>query len=400
MSIACSELVAPRFRPEVELLLCCARTEMDGERTARIRVILEGEIDWDYLFRTARRHGLLPLLYTHLNTICPEALPEAGLDRLCDYFRRNTVRNSFLTGELVKLLKLFEGQGISAVPYKGPALAYQVYGNLALRVFGDLDILIRKRDVAGAKSILLSQGYRPELQLTDDQEKAFSRFECDQHFTLEGSSIPVELHWDVTPPYFSFPLEPDDLWDRLEDLYLLGTKIQTVALSDLILISCVHGAKHLWERLEWIVGVAETARLSTHKQWERAAKQARELRSERMFHLGLFLAHDLLEAPIPDEVLRKVDAGREVKSLARRVCEGLFQEDKKSPGLFGRALFHLGARECALDKIRYCFRRSMTPTFKDWELLPLPASLSPLYYLLRPVRLAGEFGISPFKRLL
>jgi len=36
-------------------------------------------------------------------------------------------------------------------------------------------------------------------------------------------------------------------------------------------------------------------------------------------------------------------------------------------------------------------RRALTPTLEDWDAMPLPAPLFPLYYLTRPFRL----GIRP-----
>ena len=76
------------LRPEAELLLCCARTRMDSEKAARIRVLLQHDIDWEYLFRTASEHGIAPLLYRHLNAICPEAVPKETLDQAPGPFSR------------------------------------------------------------------------------------------------------------------------------------------------------------------------------------------------------------------------------------------------------------------------------------------------------------------------
>src|SRR5437867_6232608 len=113
-------------RPEHELLIYSARVCMDSERAERIGVLLQQDIDWAYLFLMARSHGMMPLLYWHLNATCPDAVPTASMDYLRDYFHENAQRNLYLTGELRRLLKLFEAQGISAIPYKGPVLAASV----------------------------------------------------------------------------------------------------------------------------------------------------------------------------------------------------------------------------------------------------------------------------------
>ena len=157
---------APVSRPEHELLLCCARTSRTPEIAAQIGTLLREGMDWEYLLRAANVHGVASLLYWHLDAACSEAVPENVFGRLRDHFRSNGLHNLFLTGELLRLLNGFGAHGILAVPYKGPALAASVYGNLALRRFVDLDIMVRRRDVPKGKEVLASLGYRPEYRLT------------------------------------------------------------------------------------------------------------------------------------------------------------------------------------------------------------------------------------------
>jgi hypothetical protein len=147
------------------------------------------------------------------------------LHHLQDHFYKNTHRNLFLTGELLRLLNLFEAQGIFAIPYKGPALAAVAYGNLALREFADLDILIRKQDVQRAKELLTSAGYRPEDRLTRAQEAALLRNTHEHAFRRDDKGL-VDLHWGVVERHFSFPLDPERLWERLERVSLGGATPQ------------------------------------------------------------------------------------------------------------------------------------------------------------------------------
>src|SRR5579862_875582 len=109
----------PPLRPEAELLLRCARTQIAPHGAERIRALLRGRIDWPYLAAQARRHGLVPLLSQNLRALEPHAVPE----RWSDCFRRDSVasaaRNLGLTTELLRLLDLFDQHGIAALPFKG-----------------------------------------------------------------------------------------------------------------------------------------------------------------------------------------------------------------------------------------------------------------------------------------
>src|SRR5215210_7856004 len=147
-------------RPEVELLLCCASARKDPDRSAHIRTLLDGRIDWTYLLQTAHRHGTASLLYWNLdNAAYPVAVPADVMDRLWDHFHSNRRNNLFFAGALLRILDALAAHGVSAIPYKGPTLAIVAYKNLALREFCDLDILLHERDILPAKKVLTSLGY-------------------------------------------------------------------------------------------------------------------------------------------------------------------------------------------------------------------------------------------------
>jgi len=379
--------------PEDRLLLCCARTSRSPEVAEQIETLLQEDMDWEYLIRTARRHGITPLVYWHLSAISPKTVPESAFQELRGYFHANNLYNLLLTGELLKILSLFKAHGILAVPYKGPALAASVYGNLALREFSDLDILLRRRDVLKAKELLASLRYIPRYQLNRAQETALLNDQHQYIFMRDDEKCAVELHWEITE-HFSFSLDPERMWRRLEQMTLAGDTVPTLSPEDTLLILCAHGAKHLWEQLEWICDVAELIKAYRDIRWERVIVQASELGGERMLLLGLFLAHELLEAPLPEKISQRINADPTVKALGRQIGAQLFREASTLGGVFKEAYFHplhLKMKESLADKIRYCVRAATTQTVDDWELVSLPNFLLPLYYVLRPIRLAAKY---------
>ena len=132
---------------------------IDQEIKEKILSLVNEDLDWQYLLQMASRHKLKPLLYRNLNSICPEKVPEDILEELKDYFNINVRKNLLMTGELIKILKFLKENNINAIPYKGPVLANLAYGNISLREFGDIDILINKSDVLKTKNIMLNNGY-------------------------------------------------------------------------------------------------------------------------------------------------------------------------------------------------------------------------------------------------
>jgi hypothetical protein len=377
--------------PEHELLLCCARTARSPETAGRIATLLREDLDWKRVLRLAREHRLSSLLYWQLSGACPEAVPKDTLSQLRDGFGANHLRNLYLTGELLRLLKELEGSGIPAIPYKGPVMAAAVYGNLALREFGDLDILVRKGDVLKAREILTSLGYESHYRMTPAQEAFLLDYDRQYTFLRDDGCV-VELHWTVAPRPVYFLLSPEYLWERAERVALGGANVASFSAEDLLLILSVHGAVHLWERIGWICDIAELVRGAESVDWERLVERARALSCKRMLLLGLLLANDLLDAVPPEKVLREARAEAEVNALAADVQARLFSEDPGARELFegsARWQFHFRMIERLRDKLRYCVHRATTPTLSDWELVQLPVILFPCYPLLRPMRL-GE----------
>ncbi len=415
--------IAASTRPEIELLLCCARTHIDPATAKRIKTLLQTDIDWTYLLRTARRHGVMPLLYWSLHTTYPETVPQATLAQLRDHFQTNTRRNIFLTKELLRLLNLFEAHGVPAVPLKGPVLAVSVYGDSSLRQFTDLDILVHPQDVSKARNLLISQGYRAWRyhQQTSAQKTASLQVQYESNFVSDDGKVGVELHWSLIDRQDSFPLDLSRLWERLEPVSLAGMMVPNFSPEDLLLFLCVHGAKpwHRWGRLGWLCDVAELIRAQQGLDWEWVMAQAGQLGSERRLWLGLRLASDLLGTALPETVRSRMQADPIVKSLAAQVCERLFDETDHPAKSSDRFRFHLKTMERRPDRVRTRFYRVLTRTVIKWAIrppigllsvpyhlldrtrcrnvwlwpLPLFAILSYCYHLLLPVRRVAKYGL-------
>jgi hypothetical protein len=235
------------------------------------------------------------------------------------------------------------------MPYKGPVLAVAVYGNLALRQFGDLDILIRPQDAGQAQKLLCTQGYRwwdgrphtllPRLRKVSELVSADGR-------------VLVELHWAITSSTFFFPLNPAHLWARLETVSLLDTPVRTLAPEDLLLILCVHGAKHHWGRLGWICDVAALLRTYGRMNWGRLVQHAEQVGSRRMLFLGIFLAHTLLGTTLPNALRPHLQADPLVSSLAAQVGAEFFAAAPGPRSAVERPLFYLRLRERLRDRVR------------------------------------------------
>ncbi len=383
--------------PEDELLLCCARTALDTESAERIRALLRENIDWSTLLQTALWHGVMPLLHRSLHTTCPDAVPKPFLEQLRGCFYANAGHNTLLRTELLRLLQLLESHGIPTLPYKGAVLAVSAHGNLALRQFGDLDILTRKQDILRARDLLVSQGYRSMSPLSATRSAAFQRARRVYELLSQDGQIAVELHWAVTSWTFFFPLDPARLWERLETVSLGDTTVRSLAPQDLLLILCVHGAKHHWSKLVWVCDVAELLRAHPVLAWTSLLAQAKKLGARRMLCLGLLLAHELLGSALPKEVWNQIQADPIVPWLAAQVRRRLFTEPHGSLLALDHPAFYFRLRERLRDRVPCALylTYSMLPSLAKTALLLSPqaglATIASLRRLFRRVSRGGLF---------
>jgi hypothetical protein len=388
-----------RSHPETELLLLCARHAPAPDATARAEEMLRAGIDWDSFLSLASRHGALPLIYRRLNESFSTCVPENQLSRFRERYRRNAARNLFLTCEMSRVLDALERAGVEAIPYKGPAVAMAAYGDTALRQFLDLDILVRPRDVSRATVLLVREGFTPHFDLKNAREQeAFQRLSYVQLFTRADDAVAIELHWNVAPRFFNFPLRVERLWEYDGKLTLAGRQARAIAPELLVLLLCVHGNKDLWARLEWVCGVDALIRRERGLAWGRLLKEAESMDAQRILLLGLFLAQDLLAASLPAEVVHMIDATPAVAALGATARRKMFADEPRLPTLLEQVKFHLRSKDSLRDRIIYCARLALTTTPVDWAAINVPPSLSFVHALVRPLRLAKKYLASPARR--
>ncbi len=380
------------LRPEATLLLACARTHLRPEHTECVRTLLAGRIDWAWLLQAASRHRTAPLLYRNLSQVSRDSVPEDTMNTLGEHFKANALRNLVLTRHLIQALRALDADGVTAIPFKGPALAELAYGDLSLRQFVDLDILVQARDVPKATGTLVAMGY--SLVLESNAPKA-AYLQSMHHYNFARADVEasLELHWRITERYFDSSALAERLWHRLQSSTLAGAAVQRMADEDLLLVLCVHAAKHGWESLAQVCDIAELVRARADTlNGQQTLSEARALGFERVLLLGLFLANALLGQPLPKELDHRIGDDPALPPLASRLQEALFAEDDSPvhPGESERICFfrlHLQMRERFRDKMLHCLRVAFIPSQDDWEWVSLPPRLSFLYYVLRPIRL-------------
>jgi Uncharacterised nucleotidyltransferase len=340
--------------------------------------------DWKSLLDVSRAHGLLPLLGAHLPEL-EGSWPRPFLDAIAAESRGNHARNLVLATRLLQLLRAFEHAGIAALPFKGVVLANSLYGDLRQRPAGDIDILIFHDDRERALSIALANGY-----------EIFTKAEPDAcEYQLRSSSPDatlVELCWRLTPRSFPCDFGMEALWPHRRATLLLGVPVPDLDLERLLTVLCLHGAKHGWNRLFWIADVARLLANGPNLDWDCVDSFARRYGLWRTLALGVLLCHGIAAAPVQQEVLRRFARSAAARGMAAHLRRHLFDRPLPPyPGLPLEMQF-LPLRGRLRWMAAAAFRM---PNQRDRALVKVRPGLGFLYSVLRPLRLAWDYGIRP-----
>ncbi|MCC6140670.1 MAG: nucleotidyltransferase family protein [Nitrospira sp.] len=307
---------------ESELLVWCARTCVTEELRARIGARVGEPLDWGLLLDLAAYHGVLPLLYRNLSTICPALVPGDTLTKLRQKTQACALLNRSLAQELGNLCAAFAAHSVPVVPIKGATLALSAYGDLTLRDFSDLDLLIPESAVGAAQTVLFAQGYERKDPSADSAETEHD--DGPYHvFIKKRSLFRVDLQWVMAHQHFSFQLDRPEFWAHRSRMVLGTSTVHTLAPEELLILLCVHGSKHAWEQLKWVCDVAELLRSHPDLDWTKVFSQATAWRCLRLVHIGLALADWVLDAPIPESIRARYSDDVDVGMLSERMPASL-----------------------------------------------------------------------------
>ncbi len=298
------------MQPEYQLLLGCARTKLSENNQDKIRKLVNNGLDWDYVLQMGKAHGLAPLLYSHLHRIDHEhQIPRSIMDQLHNIYYGNLARNIPLSYELDKILHVFEKKGIPIVVLRGLALAQTIYKNIALRVTADIDLLVRKEDLSRVAKTLL------ELEFTSPQWELITKeYSAELCFVRQGASggkrlgsAVIDVHQEITSSIRLkevIKIDTEEVIRRARPVKIKDVNMLVMTAEDLLLHLTL---RHCFQRLIRLCDIAEVIKLKKDElNWQSLLQKAEENRLSIIMYYTLYYAQQLLEAPVPEHVFKKL----------------------------------------------------------------------------------------------
>lgn len=377
---------------EEKLILGCSRINLTENDIQRIRQYAHGVSNWKTVLQLAEVHGVLSIVYRSLKKAAPDLLPEDTLERLKSLHRDNAAKNLSGAATLLNILDVFKKNSILAVPFKGPLAAEQIYGDVGLRTFCDLDIFIKKTDAIKAKKLLMGIGYLPDIDLPPEKETRYLEFENSFSFYHPSGAISVDLHWEMTGRYLLKPLYLVPIENELEPFNFMGQEIKVIPYDLILVYLCTHGTSHCWERFEWLCGFSEMLKQRPNKL-SSVLNLAKAMGCRRMFWLGLHLGHELLDVEIPPNLLNEISKDHGIINAATKIKQIMLRKKAAASGdaEWRFSSLHISLRDSYRDRLKYALYLYTAPTIKEWSKLSLPSCMTPLYRCIRPLRLGTAY---------
>jgi hypothetical protein len=390
----------------LELLLTCARTTLTNQDQERIQTLLEAGIDWDEFSHQAYRHKVVALIFPILNRLGSDRIPPTLLKDFQSRAQTTAIRNLIRLRHLNTFLTSLNKAGIHAMAYKGPSLATVAYGNLNLREFSDLDILVSSDQGSAAKAVLKNQGF---------EEGADIDYECELIHPHLGLSI--DLHRHLFPPFFQYPETLATLTPRLIPIDCEGYKLYSLNPEDLFLFLVLQLGKdcsNLRLRLAQICDIAELLRSHPQLDWAIVLQRANAMGAMRLLGLSLYLCREWLGVSVPAEVCQQCSIDDpHILSLVQGIQTKLWDTEGhpefENPTFMDFLQtqdhsFYLQMRERRIDRWRYILwwigaivSTAVSPTDGDRQLISLPFPLRFLYFPIHWGRMFVKYPLAFLK---
>lgn len=367
------------------MLVECARP---NSNRVWLQERLHAQLDWSVFLNLAEEHAVVGLVAKRLQG-CGEAdVPPIVLEDLRVRQREHVLFTLRLTAEMFRLFDAFATAGLAALVTKGPVLSARAYGDPGSRQYGDLDLVVRDKDMLRFTEVMASLGYSARVPPAAIRAK---KAPGEYAFRQTHTKLLVEFHTEVTFRYHPRPLSVERLFERRTYQKIDSREVPALSLEDELVLICVHGGKHFWEQLSYIADVATFVSRQA-LDWERAKAVAEEVGALRMVLVGLRLAKDVLSAELPEPFERAVRNDTASSKLAVQISRWLSAAGAAPPGIFQRALFRMRMRGGALSSVPYLIRLSLSPTEDDWA----EGAEGKRHWLIdalgRPFRLARKYG--------
>jgi len=171
-----------------------------------------------------------------------------------------------------------------------------------------------------------------------------------------------------------------------------GREVSVLSLEDELVLNCIHGAKHFWERLMWVSDVAALVARHPEIDWKKARQAATDVGGERMLRVGLQVGASLFGTQLPEGMADEIQRDLVSERLCEQIRGWLPTSGFAPPPLFKRARFGADMAGGGVAGAAYVARLLVSPKEEDWKEGAEERRSWILDAVRRPFRLIRKYG--------
>lgn len=315
--------VPDRCFPVFQCLLDGVRPDpFSGQSAGEVRLPAEQD-QWEDLLTLAAHHRVYGPLCRGLAALPSVRVPDDVQSGLASAARAARLRNKFLVGEMGRVQSLLAAAGVRSLAFKGPVLAYTVYGDGGYRRTGDIDLVVPPDAFARAEDLLVQDEYRPFGEAPSSFLERLGMHLNQQITLVRGKAFAIDLHASLTPIVHASGARFETLWDRSVRRDVESTCLRVLHPTDRLLMLCQQGIKNRWNRLKYTTDLAECLWGSGETDWEGLWAEARRTSQARLLLTNLHVAHTLFRLPLPEFLHAEIAQDRHAERIGTWAVEKL-----------------------------------------------------------------------------
>ncbi|MBN2158533.1 MAG: nucleotidyltransferase family protein [Spirochaetes bacterium] len=274
----------------------------------------------DYFFHILHRHMVMPAaLERLLQYSLPEPMKRSMASAAKEVVLGTTLFNNMIKNELFRIRSILKGGGIEYILMKGLSLDFS-----GIRTIGDLDILVREKDLLAADRLVREGGFEYVggmlNPLIKDSEKndLSSQLGWNNQFQYINpkNRLLLELHTNLFERGRAYLFNLDPLLDAIGSFWenrtwdgALGCHV--FSMDDRLILMCLHTAlkRSPYANMFVLRNLTDIAAIIERGvDWENVVSRARAMRVVSFLLFSLAFAVRILGTDVPGAVLEGLRA--------------------------------------------------------------------------------------------
>ncbi|GAB3413730.1 nucleotidyltransferase family protein [Niabella aquatica] len=254
------ENIKRNYGKEVALILLCCRVFLKTARSSELSIFVEqNPPDWQTVYELSKIHRIRPVVY---ETVISDNSNFRFKDQLKHFFLNHSLHAFRCQQKAARMISLMKQHNIPVQLYKGIHLSQLLYNHLSIREFGDMDFIVRKKDIPRLVSVLKENGYKIEgEELFVRSQKDYLAHQKDvicYERTPDGTFL-YEFHYRPVGSYLAMNISFEDM---LPSKWQIGDEFSNCDYLPLITLN--HGLSDLYPSLRCMMDIAVLMQKCTH----------------------------------------------------------------------------------------------------------------------------------------